>query len=425
MTVSARLNDFGLRPVLRNNVLSTWQVNNADEPNGITGFDGNSSSSNTEPVGTYSAFNGGLDFQSFFKDRFPSNNISSQGFGSGDLPSVPLDKFTDVFDPDDLEVSNQWLTGASDGGKLGIRWSGTNLSYNTLRAQVSDWWSTMNMQAQNLAASYEDTDGTRRPAANASYVIKDQDNRPEEITSVDIVFNPNTTSYVDQTLPVSSTIVKDSSTTVSYEWSLKRAGGGAVLFGATITATGDNSTAELYTGALGETDTEMDDLQIVLKVTTTNGSYVGWRSVSDTSAQFIVADSVAPSTGDYAGELDGASGTGGAVDNNPTTSLYNASRVYLKGSDAGTGGQGFNIQFATESDRDDLITLYPSGYNLTIQYNLNQGAGLQTATCTGGGWNAFGTNAKASGGTWTGLPASFWVGGSTPPPIYSMQYSNP
>ena len=49
------------------------------------------------------------------------------------------------------------------------------------------------------------------------------------------------------------------------------------------------------------------------------------------------------STEDYAGELDSVSGTGGAVDNNPTTSLYNASRIFLKGSDAGTGGQGFNI----------------------------------------------------------------------------------
>jgi len=297
LNVGARLNDFGFRPVLRNNVLSTWQVNSADEPNGITGFDGVAGSSTTKPVGAYSAYNGSLDFDSFYKARFPGNYITQQGFGFNDLTSVSWDKFSDVFDAETLEVSNQWATAASDGGKLGVRWSGTNISYLTLREAKADWWSSMNMAAQALATPYQDSDGLRRPSPEADYVIKDQDNRTKELTSVVIIENASNLEFTDTTLSISSTLIKESSTDVSYSWSLKRAGGGEVLFGATITPdAGDGSSATLYTGALAETGTEMDDLQIVLNVTTTNGNYPGWSSVSDVSDSISIKDSVPSGT---------------------------------------------------------------------------------------------------------------------------------
>lgn len=429
--VSNRVNSFGHRVVLRNNILPFKNASLVDEPNDITGYTGDPDTdplAATQPVGCYSAYNGGLSFQSFFTDRFPNNSVSGRANGVNDLPDVSLEKYTSVFSPATMTVSGQWADGASDGGKLGVRWQGGDFSYASLRAQKSNWWNSLGLSTAALAAPYVDTVGQRRNASNipSDYVVLGEDERAAEITSVDVIFNPNTTSFTDETIPVSSTISKEASTTVSYEWSLKRAGGGEVLFGATVTPTGDGSTAEVYTGSFTDTDTEMDDLQVVLKATTTNGNYAGWTSVSDTTPTFLVSDSPAPAPGDFSGEFDGLSGTGGAVDSNPTTVIFNAYQVILKGTDAGSNGLGFTIYFPIgTSDRDDFIAAFPTGYTVVVEFDLNDGSGLQTATYTSGGWNPFSNVAKSLGGTWTGLPVDFWPGGGAAPGIYSMTFSNP
>jgi len=114
---------------------------------------------------------------------------------------------------------------------------------------------------------------------------------------------------------------------------------------------------------------------------------------------FIPASAVSPDQ-TISGTFDAGSGTGGAVDNDPSASpaITGLGTIIARG----TSGQNrINIQFDTSANGDTFQTAYPNGTTAVLTYLGT------TYTASSYTWVDLGTTLRLDGTDFDAFPASF------------------